>query len=180
MSGIWTNLAVRRGIATVILAAISAGWFNNTVQAAAEEEALLIVKGAQHFSLHRQSTTSKQIGYTVELAYPARAIGEPQWKQLETAGWTRCRSVNPDQEAANRDWISFIDATVAPERTIHQHLTNWSRGDQMITIALRYYSKMQGNYGTPIPDNTEQHVYLIFDDDHGREAAEWLQLDCSK
>jgi hypothetical protein len=172
-----TNSAARRGLTTVILAAIWTGWLHGAVQAAPEEEALLIVKGAQHFEVQRQSTTSKQISYTLDLAYPARAIGEPQWEQLKKMGWTRCRALDPGQEAANADWFSFEDISVTPGRTVHQHLTNWARGDQMIGIALRYYSNMQAG---PRPDNTEQHVYVFFDDEHGREMAEWLQLDCSE
>jgi hypothetical protein len=136
------------------MATVSTGFFSNAERAAAEEEALLIVKGAQHFSLHRLSTTSKQVSYSVDLAFPARAIGEPQWEQLKKTGWTRWGAVDSRMETAN-------DA----------------RGDQMIAITLRYYSKMQAGLK---PDNTEQHVNVRFEDEHGPELAAWLQLDCSK
>jgi hypothetical protein len=126
--------------------------------------------------LHRLNTTSKQVSYTVNLAYPARAIGEPQWEQLKKTGWTRCHSIDSGQEQANADWVSFGDISVTPARMIHQHLTNWARGDQMIGIGLRYYSDMRAESR---PDNTEQHVCIFFDDEHGREMAEWLQVDCS-
>lgn len=148
--------------------------------AAATEETLLVVDGAQNLFRIPRDAMSRQISYTIDLEYPARAIGEPQWEQLRKTGWVRCRSVDPDQAAANADWVSFGDATVTPERTIHQHLTSWLRDDQMITISMRYYSGLQGGYPVTRPDDTEQHVDLIFDDSHGREAAEWLQLDCSK
>jgi hypothetical protein len=178
VSVISINSVLRRGIATVLLAALSTGWFNDGPQAASEEEALLIVKGAQHFFPHRRSPTSKQISYTVELAYPERAIGEPEWEQLMKAGWARCRNLDPDREAANADWVSFGDISVTPGRTVHQHLTHWARNNQMIVVSLRYYSKMLGV--TSKPDNTEQHVDLIFDDENGQKLAEWHQLDCSR
>lgn len=147
-------------------------------QLASAEEALLIAKDAKGLFLLRHSDVYRQISYTMDLEYPARAIGEPQWKQLRNTGWVRCRSLDPNQEAANYDWVDFIDGTVTPERIIHQHLTHWLRGDQMITISLRYYSARHGSHARP--DNTEQHVDLIFEDGHGREAAEWLRVDCSK
>lgn len=169
---IW--IRVRRGlIATLAILLVS-----SEAYAAATEEALLIVDGAQNLFRVPQSAVGRQISYTVDLEYPARAIGEPQWDQLRKTGWVRCHSLDPDQEAANQDWVNFIDGTVTPERIIHQHLTHWLRDDQMITISLRYYSGMQGGHARP--DHTEQHVDRIFHDSHGREGAEWLRVDCSK
>ncbi|HKP23671.1 MAG TPA: hypothetical protein VJV39_07380 [Dongiaceae bacterium] len=169
----WTH--VRHGWIALVILLVS-----NETYAGATEEALLIVDGAQNLFRTPQSPVARQISYTVELEYPGRAVGEPQWDQLIETGWVRCRSANPDQKAANDDWDDFEDASVTPGRTIHQHLTNWLRDDQMTTIRLRYYSGLQNGYPVTRPDGTEQHVDLIFHHSHGREGAEWLQLDCSK
>lgn len=148
--------------------------------AAAKEEVLLIVDGAQNLFRIPRSDVSRQISYTVDLEYPGRAIGEPQWEQLRRDGWVRCRSVHPAQEAANADWVSFIDAAEPQQPTIHQHLTYWSKGDQLIMIGLRYSSASRNGHVRSQPDSTEQRVDLFFDDERGRENAEWLQLDCSR
>jgi hypothetical protein len=145
---------------------------------APKEEALLIVDGARNLFRIPYSTVARQISYTMELTYPARAIGDQQWEQLRQNGWVQCNSVVPNQAAANSDWDHFSDASVTPNRTIHQHLTNWFKGDQLITISLRYYSGTRNGYAKSTPDNAGQHVDLIFHDEHGREAAEWVQLDC--
>jgi hypothetical protein len=163
--------------ATLVAAAISIAWVSNAAQAAPKEEALLVAEDAQDLILFRRSEVSRQISYTMDLAYPARAVGEPQWGQLRKDGWTRCRSVDRDEEAANSDWISYEDISVTPKRRIYAHLTHWFKDNQMIMVSLRYYSAAQSG---AVPDNTEQHVNLVFDDDHGREIAEWLKLDCSK
>jgi hypothetical protein len=169
----WTRL--RRGwIAAFAILLVSSG-----AHAAETEEALLVVDGAQNPSRIPRSPGSRQISYTMNLEYPARAVGEPQWNQLGETGWVRCRSVDPDQEVANRDWVDFVDGTKTPERTVHQHLTHWFKGNQMIMISLRYYSGTRNGHAKSRPDNTEQRVDLVFDDDHGREMATWLQLDCS-
>jgi hypothetical protein len=151
---------------------------SSLAHSAPKEEALLIVDGAQNLFRIPHSTVARQISYTIELTYPARAIGDEQWEQLRQNGWVRCHSADPDQAEANSDWVDFVDASVTPNRTIHQHLTNWFKDDQLITISLRYYSGTRNGYAKSTPDNTEQHVDLIFHDKHGREAAEWLQLDC--
>ncbi len=147
--------------------------------AAAKEEALLILDGAQNLFRIPRSDMSRQISYTMDMEYPARAIGESQWEQLRRDGWVRCRSADPDQAAANADWINFADTSKTPARTIHQHLTHWSRGDQMIMISLRYSSATQNGNPKTKPDNTVQRVDLVFDDEHGRKMAEWLQDDCA-
>lgn len=171
---VWTRL--RRGW----IAALAIFLVSSEAYSAAAEEALLIVDGAQNLFRIPRNPGSRQISYIMDLEYPARAVGEPQWDQLKETGWVRCRSLDPGQEAANRDWVNFVDGTVTPERTIHQHLTHWFKGNQMIMISLRYYSGTRNGYSRSRPDSTEQHVDLVFDDEHGRDMAEWLQLDCSK
>jgi hypothetical protein len=181
MPGIRTNRRVgsRGGVAALVVAALSITWWSSATHAAPEEQALLVADGARNLLLVSRSATSRQISYRMDLDYPDRAIGEQQWQQLRSAGWTQCRSADPDQEAANQDWISFADISVKPERTVHQHLTHWSKDDQMIMISLRYYSATRNGNPKSRPDNSEQRVDLVFDDDHGREMATWLQLDCS-
>ena len=179
MPGFRINLRIG-WTAALTTALMSVGWGYSAAQGATKEEALLIADDAENLWLHSRSATSRQISYTMDLVYPERAIGEPQWKRLRETGWSRCRSVDPGQEAANADWVDFEDATVTPMRTVHQRLTYWSRGDQMIMISLHYHSAVQSRSGKSRPDNTKQRIDLVFDDDHGREMAKWLELDCSK
>ena len=100
---IW--IRVRRGlIATLAILLVS-----SEAYAAATEEALLIVDGAQNLFRVPQSAVGRQISYTVDLEYPARAIGEPQWDQLRETGWVRCHSLDPDQEATKTGSISSME-----------------------------------------------------------------------
>jgi hypothetical protein len=182
MPAFWTNWRAScrcSCLVAMVLAAMPMAWMSNAAKAAPAEEALLIPEQAQDLFLMTRGPASRQISYTMELTYPARAIGEAQWKRLRDAGWVRCRSLDPGQEEANTDWIHFVDGTVSPKRTVHQHLSNWSKGDQMIMISLRYYSSTRDGNRRSKPDNRDQHVDLIFDDHHSPEMAEWLQLDCS-
>ena len=174
MSALWISL--RRGsIVAVALLLGSGGAYS-----AAEEQALLIVDGAQNLFRVPRSDVSRQISYTIDLQYPARAIGEPQWEQLRDRGWIKCRHADVGVESANHDWISFADISETPGRTIHRHVTHWFKGDQLIMIGLSYYSATRNGHPRSRPDNTEQHVDLFFDDEHGRQIAGLLQLDCGQ
>lgn len=149
--------------------------------AADEERGILVVHGARDVWEHHLDETYWQISYTINLAYPSRAVGKRQWDQLRKAGWSRCRHVDPGMEAANSDWGDFIDATVSPNRLVHQHLTNWLKGDRMIAISLRYYSATLDRSSDAVPDNMKQHVDIIFDEDpKGRDSVAALGLDCSQ
>lgn len=157
----------------------AASWAETTTEVKPLEQRFLVVPGAEDVRETVASETQVQIFYTVDLEYPARAIGEPQWARLRAAGWTRCRSEDPDQESANADWVNFIDATGTPNQTIHQHLSHWAKDERMIVISLRYVSSISASGQDGKPENTRQIVNLIFEDAHGREMAQWLQLDCS-
>lgn len=180
MPAFWTHSRSAVWSAALIAGAVSIAWASNPAQASPKEEALLTAKDAKDVVLYRRSEVSRQISYTMDLAYPARAIGEPQWEQLKRDGWIRCRSIDPDQEVANADWVNFGDASVTPKRTVHQHLTHWFKDNQMIMISLRYYSSTRNEQPRSRPDNTEQRVAIVFEDERGREWAEWLKLDCSQ
>ena len=82
MPTFWTSSS-RAGWSTILVAAaIAVAWASNPVHAASKEEAMLIAKDAKGLFLLRRSEVYRQISYTMDLAYPARAIGEPQWEQL--------------------------------------------------------------------------------------------------
>lgn len=174
MRAFWTSL--RNGSIAVLAILLASGEASATVR----EEALLIVDGAQNLFRIPRSDVSRQISYTVDLEYPVRAIGEAQWEQLRKGGWIKCRHVDAGVEAANHDWISFADISETPTRIIHRHATHWSKDDRLIMIGMSYYSATENHHPRPKPDSTEQHVDLIFDDEQGREIAEYFQLDCTR
>ena len=161
----------------IAAAATVAGiWVATAVSAAAPEESFLVVDGAQTVQTFLLSPTTRQINYEMSLAYPAPAVGEPQWQQLEAAGWHRCRFADPAQEAANQDWVKSADASVTPARTVHQRQTYWAKEDQLIAVKLRYYSAADG----PAPDNKTQRVHLVFYSERAKAMAAYLKVDCGQ
>ena len=144
--------------------------------AAAPEESILIVEGAQTVQNFLLSPSTKQVNYEISLPYPAQAVGDPQWQQLQAAGWHRCHFADPAQETANQDWSKSIDGSVTPNRIVHQRQTYWAKDEQMIAVKLRYYSEADG----PTPDTKTQRVHLVFYSERGQAMASYLQVDCGQ
>lgn len=136
------------------------------------EEAFLVVEGAQNVREHHFDPSYWQIAYTLDVEFPWLAIDEPQRLQLEQAGWVQCHDARPG-------WDSFTDVSRDPHRIIHQHIPYWSKGDRMITIAMRYDSTVRGDSRDEVPDNTQQRVFLLFDEEvKVHRKIERLGLDC--
>lgn len=175
-----TPITVSRRSCTVRgpFAAMAAAWMmlSPSVFATAAEDDFLVVDGAVQVQKKRLSDTSWGIIYEIELIYPSRAVGKPQWNQLEAMGWTRCRG-------GDSDWVSFEDDSVASKRLVHQLVTHWFRGDRLITIGLRYYSYYLPGVSRPAdagPNNKSQFVDITFEDDpKGRDSVMWLAIGCS-
>lgn len=160
-----------------IAAAAMAGVLLATgASAATPEETLLVVEGAQTVQTFKLSPTAQQINYEMSLAYPAQALGDPQWQQLAAAGWRQCRFADPGQEAANQDWVKSLDTSETPARIVHQRQTYWAKDDQLIAVKLRYYSAADG----PAPDNNTQRVHLVFYSERAQAMATYLKVDCGQ
>ena len=144
--------------------------------AATPEESLLVLRDAESVRNFELSPSTRQINYEMRLAYPAQAIGEPQWQQLAATGWRKCRFADPAQEAANQDWAKSVDTSETPSRIVHQRQTYWAKEDQMIAVKLRYYSAADG----PAPDNSTQRVHLVFYSERAPAMATYLKVDCGQ
>ena len=135
-------------------------------------EQFLIVDGARNVEEHRFDPTYWQISYTVDVEFPWLAVDEPQWEQLENAGWAKCQD-------RTSNWDSYLDVSETPTRVIHQHASEWIKGNRIITVVLRYYSSAPGDTLVMMPDNTNQRVFLLFDEDvKGHDTIRSLDLKC--
>lgn len=147
-------------------------WLSFPALAVEIEEQFLIVDGAKTVEEYRFGPTYWQISYSVDLKFPWLAVDEPQWQRLAAAGWTRCE----DRQAG---WDSFEDVSKDPARVIHQRMSDWIKGNRHITILMRYYSTPRGGTQDAVPDNTNQRVFLLFNDDmKGSDTIRWLDLKC--
>lgn len=166
------NGSLRVGVATFVGVLVALTGLSVPARAVETEEPFLIVEGAKNVEEHRFGPTYWQISYSVDVEFPWLAIDEPQWQQLADAGWVRCQ----DRQAG---WDSFEDVSQTPARIVHQHMSDWIRGNRHITLLLRYYSSVRGGTLDAVPDNTNQRVFLLFDEDmKGRDTIRWLDLKC--
>lgn len=142
----------------------------NGALADASEKVFLVAGGAKNVREHHFDNSYWQVSYTIDLDFPWLAVDEPQEKQLQQAGWLKCETTG---------WQSYIDASETPHSIIHQHKSDWKKGNRMITVALRYVSSMRGDTRDALPDNTTQSVFLIFDEDvKGHDTLRLFDIDC--
>ena len=112
-----------------------------------------------------------QTSFTLKTPYPATPALDHYSQQLAEP-WTRCEWIPK--------WERFLDGTVNPVQTVHQHGTVWINPEQRrsLMLAMRYLSpgKSAGN-----PRNENQHVIVVeyFDQDV-KELVSLLKLKCPK
>lgn len=115
---------------------------------------------------------SRQISYSVNLKYPATVLTDVHFMQLRKTGWSKCSGYR-------EGWDSFIDASrpKGQERTVFQNTSYWSKGNTLLTIVMRYDAGVTKGQGRlDVPDNTQQQVILLEDNNAG--TKEWLKITC--
>lgn len=144
-----------------------------SIQAAPLENSFLIVDGANDVQEYQVEDGRRfQVNYSVVLEYPSLAINEPQWEQLKKNGWSRCA-------VKKAGWDTFPDIATGDGRTVHRYTSYWAKNNRLITISLNYYSVLQEPSKCIEPDNSTQHVVVLFDtyDDIG-VVEERLAISC--
>lgn len=144
-----------------------------SIQAAPPEISFLILDDANDVQEYQTGDGRRvQVNYSVVLEYPSLAIDEPQWEQLKKNGWSSCGAKKPK-------WDTFPDIATGDGRTVHRHTSYWAKNNRLVTISLNYYSALQEPSKCIEPDNSTQHVVILFDayDDIG-VVEEHLGISC--
>ena len=123
--------------------------------------------GAEEYQLFGDG--AYQTSFSINVAYPANPAFEHYAAALDIT-WGLCDSMP--------EWSSFIDGTVTPNRTVHQHISYWVNRPKkrMMMLATRYYSSE--NCAGP-PENDDQMVDLVeYFDAELDETLKRLGLAC--
>lgn len=142
-------------------------------QVPSRARAFLVVDGAVDLQEYQtEDGRHSQVTYSVVLKYPDLAIDKPQWEELKRQGWSRCEVKNPG-------WDNFPDIATVDGRTVQRHMSYWAKDNRLITISLNYYSALQVPSKYIEPDNSIQHVVILFDTyDDIRVIADRLEISC--
>lgn len=133
----------------------------------------LVVQGAADTEVLRSKDGKRvQINYKLSLPFPAVAIGKTETQRLERERWRPCE---PEQS----DWDMVPDAR--EQKLIHQLTRHWTRDGDLLTVHLRYLSRLAEpvKAGTR-PEDSIQHVIILLDR-YGTElgqAVKNLKLNC--
>jgi hypothetical protein len=137
-------------------------------------ENVLIHQAATDVQRHDfPESKSYQVSYRVSLKYPAAAVSDTEFAQLERLGWRMCSD-------SQQEWESFLDASEGDgkEKTVFQRLSYFRKGESLLTIALRYYADV-GSNGRKISAPESQDQYVVFLEDANPDVRKWLQV-CSE
>ena len=104
-------------------------------------EALIVCPGAEHVNWVRFEGTD-QLGYQLEIEYPANGVVSCISSQLKKTGWRPLPEDywNPGLPSSHvRGWAQFVDATAHPDATVDQWAAQWENaaGD-VVWYSLRY------------------------------------------
>src|SRR5258708_20968331 len=95
---------------------------------------LLIHREAR--DVKKQSETNwRQISYSVDMKYPAIAIGDAAFAEMKKLGWSKCSGYR-------EGWDHFVDASQGEgrEKTVFQNNSYWFKDGALVTISMRYYA----------------------------------------
>lgn len=153
------------------LSALSASC--STSEALSLDRELLIANDARAVEERQLGDNHLQITYEVSREFPDLAIGEPEWKKLEQAGWARCEDRIPG-------WETHDDYAGATPYSVHQYMTHWAKSDELLTVILRYESKLLSEQSNNRkPDSNAQMVVVLLDRlDNPREAESLFNVSC--
>lgn len=134
---------------------------------------LLIRRGARDVKKYSfPEGNSRQISYGMNLKYPATALTDATFVELEKRGWSKCSGYSIG-------WDSYVDASNGKDReqTVFQNNSYWFRGTTLLTISMRYYAGVaKGGHRVGVPDNTQQQVVVLENSNPG--VKEKLGLTC--
>jgi hypothetical protein len=103
--------------------------------------AIIIFPGADTVSVSKHGSIW-QARYWVNAPYPAQPVLRHIGEALAADGWKPLAEdfLNPGLPSSHvAGWSSFLDATVQPEREVHQWLAQWqSPHGEVIWYVLRY------------------------------------------
>ncbi len=105
------------------------------------DEALIVCPGAKQPRWVKFEGTD-QLGYQIEVGYPASSIVSCISGQLKEKGWRPLKEDywNPGLPSSHvRGWTNFVDATVHPEATVDQWAAEWeNEAGDIVWYSLRY------------------------------------------
>ena len=92
------------------------------------------------------------MSYKLHAKYPGSPALD-HYRAMFRDSWQYCER-NPSS------WSAFFDATVQPERKIHQQLAVWVNREenQALFLSARYYSSVMCGVE---PETDEQHIVLV-------------------
>ena len=165
------TFSMKKTMRTISIAALLLATFSCRAE---NEFGPLIVNGAYDVQkTESQDAKRKQLTYEVNVDYPEVAITDVQYAEFKKSGWVKCGG------DAN-EWTGYLDASGSNPRYVHQNIQHWHKGNSLMTVTMRYYSKVdKGQVTMGRPGNSIQHVILVYDDySNLSEVATRLGLSC--
>ena len=109
-------------------------------------DALVVVQGAQKL-FYCKFWGTDQLSYWVEIEYPAQAVIDEFYLELDKQGWIPLDEdyLNPGLPTSHvRGWTDFVDATQVPNIRVHQWGSDWkNKRKDILVLTLRYFTDIE-------------------------------------